>query len=48
MSNFKNQDNFCETCVSMENEVKDLHETLNKFTKETKTLTWFYQVKGIP
>lgn len=33
MTNFKNQANKCETCVSMKKEVKFFHETLSNFTK---------------
>ena len=33
IANIRNQVETCETCVSMKNKVKDLHETPGKFTK---------------
>lgn len=38
-TNIRNSTGTCETSVSMKNEVKYLHDTLGKFTKENKTLT---------
>lgn len=37
----------CETFVSLKKEVVDFHETLGKLTKEKKSLTLSYQVKGL-
>lgn len=38
----------CETCVSMKKEVKYLHETLSKFTKENRKLIFYILNQGFP
>lgn len=38
IANIRNQTRTYKICVSMKNKVKDLHETLSKFTKEKENL----------
>lgn len=42
----RNQDNKCDTYVSMKKEAKDLYETLSKFTKLNENLATILSNKG--